>query len=241
MNKPKLLDGCCCEGVGALGYLRSGWHVTGLEKVARFSKRYPGHDFIVGDAIEYIYQHGHEYDAIHVSPDCQGYTIATAGNPAARAKYVRAIPAFREACIASGRPYIIENVEQARSQMIDPITLCGSMFGLNATDTDGTPLELRRHRLFESNIPLIQPDCQHGWYSDQVAGVYGGARNDKDAARHERHGGYVPASRAVKEQLLGVPADMFTLHGLQQGLPPFYTESLGRQMRAFVQGIDAAA
>lgn len=241
MSAPKLLDLFCGQGGAAAGYLAAGWHVHGID-LADHSARYPGCDFIQTDALAFLVKHGHEYDAIHASPPCQGYTIATAGNPGARAKHQRLIAATRELLKLTGRPWVIENVEQARRQMVDPIMLCGRTFGLGATDEDGTPLVLDRHRLFESNVPLVAPEHpKHG--SEQVAGVYGGSRRakrregetlaevaqrDRYAARVERGGGYVPRSIAVQQALLGI--DWMTVKGMQESIPPAYTEHIGRQL-----------
>lgn len=42
------------------------------------------------------------------------------------------------------------------------IILCGSQFDMTAADLDGTLLRLRRHRQFESNVPLVIPkSCDH--------------------------------------------------------------------------------
>lgn len=231
----RLLDLFCCEGGAATGYITAGYDVTGVD-LRDTSRRYPG-TFIKGDALAYLAEHGREYDAIHASPPCQGYSIATAGNPDARAKHQRLIAATRELLILTGKPWVIENVQQARSQMRDPILLCGRMFGLEADDEDGERLTLDRHRLFESNIQLAAPEHPtHG--AGQVAGVYGGSRrsskpnatpaDDRYAARHERHGGYVPRSKRVQQALLGI--DWMTVKGMQESIPPAYAEWVGRQL-----------
>lgn len=236
MGRPKLLDLFCGEGGAAAGYMRAGWDVFGVD-LKPLGHRYPGCGITHADALAFLVRHGHKYDAIHASPPCQGYTIATAGNPEARAKHKRLIAATRELLILTGRPWVIENVEQARSQMVDPIMLCGRMFGLGALDEDGEPLVLDRHRLFESNVPLVAPTHpKHG--NEQVAGVYGGSRrsskpnatpaDDRYAARHERHGGYVPRSKRVQQELLGI--DWMTVKGMQESIPPVYAEFIGRQL-----------
>jgi DNA (cytosine-5)-methyltransferase 1 len=233
----RLLDLFCGQGGAAAGYIAAGFDVTGVDTTDH-SRRYPG-EFIHGDALVYLAEHGREYDAIHASPPCQGYTIATAGNPTARAKYERLIPATRELLKDTGKPWVIENVEQARTQMFDPILLCGRMFGLGADDEDWYPLVLDRHRLFESNVPLTAPaHPRHG--DEQVAGVYGGSRrsslpnatpaDDRYSARHERHGGYVPRSKRVQQALLGI--DWMTVRGMQESIPPHYATWVGLHMVA---------
>lgn len=238
--KPRLLDLFSGEGGAAAGYIAAGWDVTGVD-LKPLAHRYPGM-FVQGDALAYLAQHGHEFDAIHASPPCQAYSISTAGNPTARGKHKRLIAATRELLVLTGRPWVIENVEQARAQMRDPILLCGRMFGLGAVDEDGLELVLDRHRLFESNVPLVAPaHLTHG--AEQVAGVYGGSRRakrlhgetpaqvaprDRYAARYERKGGYVPRSIRVQQELLGI--DWMTVKGMQESIPPAYSQHVGAQL-----------
>jgi DNA (cytosine-5)-methyltransferase 1 len=250
MSRPKLLDLFCGQGGAGRGYLDTGFDVTGVD-LADHSSRYPA-AFIQADALAYLAAHGHEYDAIHASPPCQGYSIATAGNPEARAKHKRMIAATRELLALTGKPWVIENVEQAKSQMVRPIMLCGRQFGLEAVDADGLPLVLDRHRLFEANFLLdAPPHPKHD--SRQVAGVYGGSRRakrlegesladvaprDRHAARYERKGGYVPRSIPVQQQLLGI--DWMTVKGMQESIPPAYAQHVGMQLMARVLGQVAA-
>jgi DNA (cytosine-5)-methyltransferase 1 len=215
-----------------MGYSRAGFDVTGVDlfkhkntkgKTVGFSqKRYPfkSHQ---ADAIEYVQEHGHEYDAIHASPPCQHASIATSSLD--RSDYPRLIEPTREALISTGKPYVIENV--TGSLLLDPLMLCGSMFGLTAFDDDGTPLRLERHRLFETNIQMWAPHYDYHDKRVQVAGSYGGARRDKDEARNVRHGGYVP-SATVQQRLLGI--DWMTEGGMHQSVPPAYTEWVGREL-----------
>ena len=127
---------------------------------------------------------------------------------------------------------MIENVEGA--PLIDPLTLCGSEFGLRALDVDGVPLVLRRHRLFESNLWLVGAG---GCYHDrtQVAGSYTAGRHRTPAHRDnpERRGGYTPAL-SVRAALLGIDWRM-NEHELAQAIPPAYTEFIGAQLLEHVR------
>lgn len=242
MSRPKLLDLFAGEGGATAGYQAAGWDVTSVDLNPTVLRRNPAEQTHAGDALAFLATHGREFDAIHASPPCQGYSIATAGNPAAREKHQRLIAATRELLVLTGRPWVIENVEQARSQMRDPVMLCGRMFGLGAQDEDGEPLVLDRHRLFEASFPLTAPEHPvHG--PEQVAGVYGGSRrsskpnatpaDDRYAARYERRGGYVPRSKRVQQALLGI--DWMTVRGMQESIPPAYAEHVGRQMLAAIR------
>jgi DNA (cytosine-5)-methyltransferase 1 len=224
--KPKLLDLFCCEGGASMGYSRAGFDVYGVDLFEDYSqKRYP---FPSGkfDVFEFL---GNDLnttglDVIVASPPCQRYSIT---NAARKCDYPDLIGPTREALIATGLPYVIENV--AGAPLLNPLTLCGSMFGLSAIDDDGTPLRMERHRLFESNVMLYPPGpCNHD-KTVQVAGSYGGARRDKDEARLIRKGGYVP-SIPVQRELLGI--DWMTQKGMHQSIPPAYTEFIGAQLLA---------
>lgn len=233
MMKPRLLDTYCGEGGAGMGYHLAGFDVTGVDNSKARLSRYPFRS-IRADAIEYVLEHGHEYDAIHASPTCTGYTRGTAAIPDRFTRYDRLIGATREAVLVTGKPYVIENVADARPELIDPIMLCWSMFNEagSVLDADGTPLRMERHRLFESNVPLVPPgECYHP-RDVQVAGSYGGARRDKVEARVIRKGGYVPRSVDVQRALLGTY--WMTEKGCQLSIPPVYTEWIGRQLFAHV-------
>jgi DNA (cytosine-5)-methyltransferase 1 len=155
----RVLDTFSCKGGGGKGYRDAGHDVTSVDIVDYSAYFEPG-TFHQADAVDFIYQHGHEFDFIHASPLCLPYTR---GNAPRRVNGVdpnwpTQIEATRAACESSGKPYVIENVEGARRFLRSPVLLCGRMFGLEAVDTHpdavGMKLILDRHRLFEfGNMP----------------------------------------------------------------------------------------
>jgi DNA (cytosine-5)-methyltransferase 1 len=231
----RVLDAFCGEGGAGWGYHLAGFDVLGIDTAAPRLDHYPL-DARQGDALAYIVDHGHRFDMIHASPPCTGYTRGTVMLPDRLERYGRLIAATRDALEATGRPWILENVEGARTELRNPLLLCGRMFGLGATDTDGTPLVLDRHRLFESNLLLSAPSphVPHD-RTLQVAGVYGGARRDRLEAREVRKGGYVPASLDVLRSLIGAP--WMTEQGCFLAIPPAYTEHLGWQAMAQLEHV----
>lgn len=225
MTRPRLLDLFCCEGGASVGYARAGFEVVGVDIAPQ-----PGYpfEFHQEDALEYLAEHFSEFDAIAASPPCQAYSITR--NTHGR-QHPDLLAPTREALQATGRPYIIENVPGA--PLVDPVTLCGSEFGLRARDTDGTEVALRRHRLFESNVWLMGAGgCRHD--ATPIGGVYGGAWNRKPEDRDRpRKGGYVPAV-PVRAALLGIDWPV-SEHGLSQAIPPAYTAFLGAQLLASLE------
>ena len=245
--KPKLLDLFCCEGGASTGYSRAGFDVYGVDlfkhkndkgKAVGFSqKRYPFPSYR-GDAIavmdrllngeRILFRHSLErlgladFAAWTGSPPCQAYSITKYTHSNVHAEL---IDPTREAMVASGLPYVIENVVGA--PLIDPLMLCGSMFDLTTIDTDGTPLRLERHRLFESNLPLVAPKADFHDKTIDVAGAYGGGSSDRRHAKEVRRGGYTPA-KEVRAALLGI--DWMTMGGMSQSVPPAYTKWLGAQL-----------
>jgi DNA (cytosine-5)-methyltransferase 1 len=206
----RLLDLFCCEGGAAMGYRRAGFTVVGVDIVDQ--PNYP-FEFHLGDALEFVAEHGHEFDVIHASPPCQAHSTITPD----KGKHVDLIPATRAALIATGKPYVIENVEGARRALVDPVKLCGSSFGLS----------VRRHRYFESNVWLTAPACDHSKQGVPV-GVYGGLRS-KHWSRP------TGTSRGVKATTVEEAQDAMGMgwaswHGATQAVPPAYTEWIGRQL-----------
>lgn len=196
--KPRLLDLFCKAGGAGMGYHRAGFDVTGIDHESQ--PNYP-FTFIQADALEYLATHGKEFDAIHASPPCQAYSRATAwrGN---RKDHPDLIQQTRELLHATGKPYIIENVQEARSYLRDPIMLCGTMFGLR----------LQRHRYFEApHLPFsLMPGCQHRPSTD-----YSFDHGHKQPERV-----YANAMRCF----------WMTVHEARQAIPPAYTQYLGRQL-----------
>jgi DNA (cytosine-5)-methyltransferase 1 len=224
----RLLDLFCGEGGAGYGYHLAAFDVTGVDTSAARLKRYP-FEAHQADAIAYLLEHGHEYDVIHASPPCTGYSRGTAAIPDRLTRYDRLIAATREALEMVGKPYVIENVEDARPELRSPLMICWThVFEPGSVrDVDRTPLWMKRHRLFESNLPLWPAgECVHP-KDMQCAGAYGGARRDKVEARTIRKGGYVP-SVDVMRRLLGTP--WMSEVGCRLSIPPAYAEHIGRQL-----------
>lgn len=220
MKKPKLLDLFCCAGGAAMGYHQAGFEVIGVDIVDR--KRFP-FEFVKADAFCLSDAFLGEFDAIHASPPCQGYTTMRHAKGAKGAP--RMIAEVRAMLERTGKPWIIENVEGAKSEMRNPTLLCGTMFGLGAQGH-----ELHRHRLFEASFYLPHIECRH---SDRpVIGVYGGharCRSAKHGGRKTRdvwEGGH----KSAASEAMGI--DWMTLGEMSEAIPPKYTEWIGGHLVA---------
>lgn len=207
MHKPLLLDLFCGAGGASMGYSRAGFHVVGVDKEPQ--PNYP-FEFIQDDAIDYLMMHGREFAAIAASPPCQVHSdLASLAGPG----HVDLIPQTRAALLAVGVPYVIENVVGA--PLIEPLMLCGSMFGLASRGR-----LLKRHRLFESSIELSAPDVDR-CAGREVGGVYG-------------DGGGGPMTRGYKfyaaqsREAMGI--GWMTRPELSQSIPPDYTRWIGDQL-----------
>ncbi len=242
MNKqklPVLLDLFAGEGGASHGYALAGFEVWAVEQHRGRHERNP-YGWHCGDwldGLERALARGRVH-AIAASPPCTKNTRGTAALRAREGSGRYAsdpdLENVRDVLRDVGLPYVIENVEDAAPKMRSPLTLCGTEFGLRATDTDGAGLWLKRHRLFESNLPLLGAGGCHHPRHLRCAGAYGGARRNSEDARLIRKGGYVPADLEVLKALLGAP-EWMTEQGVFLSVPPAYTEHLGRQMLEHLQ------
>lgn len=212
MTRPLAIDLCCKAGGVSVGLYRAGFDVIGVDIEAQ--PRYPFR-FIQADALTYPLE---GFDFVWASPHCQGYT-ALRHAPGAKGK-PRQIQQFRDRMPANTL-WAIENVEEAAWDMENPITLCGSMFGLGAQGC-----RLQRHRLIMANFPIEPPQCKHD--ARPVIGVYGGHARRRAASAGGRgtRDAWDGGHRTAASEALGI--DWMTLGELSEAIPPAYAEFVGR-------------
>ncbi len=215
-NRPLLLDLFCGAGGASMGYYRAGFDVLGVDNQPM--PRYP-FDFIQADEfLNRMIQNPawSGVSAIHASPPCQGYSVTRSVNPHAH-EYPQLIKPVRGLLQLIGLPYVIENVEGAKKQMVEPVTLCGSQFNLWC-GFNGELAYLRRHRLFEVNWPLPDAgDHNHIGYAFPVFGHGPGG--------HIRGKG----GAATARELMGI--DWMTRKELDESIPPAYATYVGAHLR----------
>jgi len=204
MSRPLLLDLFCGAGGAAMGYDQAGFEVVGVD--IKPQPHYP-FEFIQGDALNWLERWGEwpPYAAIHASPPCQAYTQA---QRLQKNEHPDLLPESRRLLDATGRPYVIENVPGA--PMPNYVQICGQGIGL----------QVRRHRWFESNRPLMGVPCHHTW---PYLTIYGHAAE----WRHGTHERFRTSALAGKDAM-GVP--WMTRDEMAQAIPPAYTQFIGEQL-----------
>lgn len=216
--KPRLLDLFCCAGGMSVGYARAGFQVTGCDLIYRKDYPFPA---LVADALDVLDDHDFLdlFDVIHASPPCQensrtqhlrdaqGKNVSELGRDLLEPVRER-LRAWAE---RTGRVYVIENVPGAA---MDGVTLCGSSFGL----------KVRRHRMFESNLLMLGPPCDHAGQGRPV-GVYGSMSDDIPK------GGRTARTMAEAGEAMGIDW-MTRWDDLKEAIPPAYAAWIGAQVMA---------
>jgi DNA (cytosine-5)-methyltransferase 1 len=213
----RLLDLFCGGGGAAMGYRLAGFEVVGVDLAPQ--PRYP-FEFIQADAFEVSHLLG-SFNAVHASPPCQRFTNL-AKQKSTWPSHPDLIGPTRRLLQASGLPYVIENVVGA--PLLDPVMYCGSSFGL----------DVRRHRLFECNVELFPPPCDHGWQLPRFRSLdLQMWKRGKLASVVGVHGSLNYAGELVlRQKAMGI--NWLGNRALVQAIPPAYTEHIGRQILAAI-------
>ena len=189
----RLLDLFCGAGGAGAGYAKAGFETVGVD--LKPQRHYP-FEFVQGDALEYLAEHGHEFDAIHASPPCQGYSIMHNLPWLRDREYPLLILPTMTMLNGLGKPYVLENVMGARhgsktlkmrgleAHGLEAGWLCGAMFGR----------PFFRHRLFATNWLWLAPEHPNHRQYGRV--TTGGSDQEK--------------GRGVSEQIVSIPVGGYT-------------------------------
>ena len=213
MNRPRLLDLFCCAGGAAKGYHQAGFDVVGVDVSPQ--PRYP-YEFVQSDVLDLDDTFLRSFDAVHASPPCQAYSDLAKRNRNGH-QWPRLIEPVRVRLIETGKPYVIENVEG--SPLRDYVVLCGTMF---------SELRVLRHRLFETNFPIMAPPHpSHPLVHthDRRKGHYG--RTDESVDYVQVTGGGNCTIAAARDAM-GI--DWMIKREINEAIPPAYTEYVGRAL-----------
>ena len=210
-DRPVLLDAYCCAGGAGMGFHRAGFRVVGVDRDPQ--PNYP-FEFHRADALEFIRDHGSEFDAVHTSPPCQAATTLTSGTNRGKVDHPDLIPATRALLATLDVPTVIENVQGAA--MRRDLTLCGTMFGL----------PILRHRYFEIDGIDWLPQIPHPIHRGRVRDWRHGELFDGPYLAIYGNGGQ---RGSVEEWQAALGISWTSVRGeLAEAIPPAYTELIGR-------------
>lgn len=216
----RLLDLFCGAGMAADGYAAAGWEVIGVDLHPQ--PDYP-YEFVQMDALDLPYSIlAGDYDAVHASPPCQFITRARklreAQNGMSRSGDL--LTPTLAMLARETVPWVVENVEDARGYLPGAVRVCGSAFGL----------QVQRHRLFLSNVPLRGTECHHERFPlDPISGKprpWGVYHVPGDSIPK---GGRTARDAEHARQLFGMTRSL-PWDSIKEGFPPAYTEYIGRQL-----------
>lgn len=212
--RPRILDLYCGAGGAARGYHDAGFDIVGIDIEPQPNYPYPCWQQDALEVFDYVRELGlSNVVAIHASPPCQAYSTLTKGTNQGR-EYPDLIGPTRALLEATGLPYVIENVPGA--PLRDPVTLCGSMFGLG----------VRRHRGFETNWPLMRPECQHESMPRRYKVMRHGATYMSRYAPVYGDGG----GKEMAQWADAMGIDWMTSAELAEAIPPAFTEYVGAEL-----------
>lgn len=215
MRRPRLLDLFCGPGGAAVGYHRAGFDVIGVD--IETQPDYP-YEFHQGDALAFLDEHGHQFDAVHASPPCTEHTTLTGRRPDQGTGHLledtlRALETRQDGA------WVVENVMGA--DMPTDMVLCGTMFGLR----------VYRHRRFRIGpaLPMLQIPEHHphrvraarkqrmrAWEVGLFLTVTG------DAAKKSKR------ERPIMAAAMGI--EHIGRQGVNLTIPPAYTHHIGEQL-----------
>jgi DNA (cytosine-5)-methyltransferase 1 len=251
----KVLDLFACEGGASWGYAQAGLSLLAAADLdGRALRNHWGYEEGLtweGDWRAALNEFGEQADLVHASPPCQRYTDGL--TPAQREAHPDLVGPVRRALRDLGKPYVIENVENA--PLKNPVFLTGCMFGLTVT-WDIPKTKVRK---------ILGLKDQFYWETvGGRAGVLGSVTDEPVTFHLERRRGFevsgfsvtvpevdeavhslpaltvvsgtptgfwnqwyaqtIPAE--VKKELMGSP--WMTGHGVAESIPPVYAEYIGQ-------------
>jgi DNA (cytosine-5)-methyltransferase 1 len=201
-RKYRLLDLYCGAGGASMGYARAGFTVVGVD--IRPQPRYP-FEFHQMSALDCTYEFLEQFDIIHASPPCQQYSVGSAVARKQGKVYPDLVSPTRLLLVASGKPYIMENVRPA--PLRPHICLDGTMFSLGVI----------RPRVFETNIEGIP--------TYPCPSAIEGTVKDGDYVTVAGNGGRGSKKGADWSTAMGI--DWMKRNELKESIPPAYTQWIG--------------
>ena len=210
---PDLLDLYSCQGGATRGYQQAGFTVHGVD--IDDQPRYIGDAFTQADVIRFLADNmawiRETFAFVHASPPCQRYSRA---QKIQQREHPDLIAPTRELLDETGLPWVIENVEEARSELKDPVMLCGAPFGMKTY----------RHRLFETSGWTLTPP-PHPQHTAPLTKM-GRPRKPGEMAH------YVGNFSGVQEARDDMQMPWASRDGLRECIPPAYARYVAEQWLA---------
>lgn len=219
LTRPFALDLFCGGGGMGQGLADAGFEVVGVDLAEQPDFPF---EFVRADALEVLDTWAGDFDVIHASPPCQLFTRASHLRKAqgGETQALDLLEPTRARLRHLGLPYSIENVEGAP---LHGVKLCGSMFGL----------AVQRHRIFESNVYIPQPACDHKAFpvdpergKPRPIGVYHVLADDIPK------GGRTARTLEEAQQAMGI--DWLPWDRLKEAIPPAYGRYVGEHLLAAI-------
>jgi DNA (cytosine-5)-methyltransferase 1 len=232
MTRPVLLDLFCGAGGMATGYYRAGFDVVGVDIEPQ--PNYP-YRFVRADALEFLERMiaGGTFEwigpglfaAVHASCPCQAHSDLQKQSKRRYPDFIAQTRDLLERWPWGGIPYVIENVEGA--PLRGPVRLCGA-------SPEFPDLRVIRHRLFESNVPLVGTACpaKHPLVVTHDKRKAHHGKLDQDTAYVQVTGG---GNCTVANKAAAMGIDWMTGRELNEAIPPVFGEYIGRQLMAAVR------
>ncbi len=207
-TKPRALDLFSCAGGAGMGLHQAGFEVVGVDIAPQ--PRYP-FEFHQADALAYPLN---GFDFVWASPPCQKFCRLNTREDLSH--YPDLIEPVRARLLASGLPFVIENVPEAPVRR--DLMLCGAMYGLRCY----------RHRHFECSFPVEQP--AHPKHVIRVN------RRGENRREHWANGGFMTITGDVGTYCgpgaMGI--DWMSGNEMSEAIPPAYAEHIGRAALAHI-------
>jgi DNA (cytosine-5)-methyltransferase 1 len=209
------------------GLRRAGYNVLAVDLDPLALERNPAESTMRADAMDVLADRGfvESFDLVHASPPCQTFTAGLRAERAAGRERLDLLTPTLDTLRGYAVRWTVENVPGAP---FPPdawvVEVCGAHRRAYDPRT-GRTLRLRRHRLFATSEPILNPmpcSCD----ATPIGGVYGAGATSLEAAAI-RGGGYTPPAE-VARALIGAP--WMTLAQCQQAIPPDYAEAVALAM-----------
>lgn len=226
MTRGLVVDLFCGGGGASAGYAAAGFTVIGVDRDPQ--PHYPFR-FIQADALDILRNGLPERTVfVHASPPCQASSPTVhyrKRNAVMRTpEPVNLITPVRDLLRATALPYVIENVPYQVTGLVNPVTLCGTMFGL----------PIYRHRWFE--FSRHWGDVTAPTHQEHTA-LY--ARNGYLPTRERpfmtitgRNGHHSRAWVKAASLAMGTPWLWQDLNAVCEAIPPRYTRWVGQRWAA---------